>query len=621
MGLSKLKKISKLKKKCLSVFLVLVLFVGVLPSQIQVQASDSPPAAWDGRTIDVTWYDEESTTFYIHTPAEFAGFAKIVNNKTEGSDAGLVTDPAFKVDPRLPADDFIIPGEDYSGTAEGANYTQKTIVLCNDIDLGSVLVTPPTLDESDNGGYVPPVYSGNTWTAIGSYTPETQSNNGLKGRPFKGIFNGNYHEITNLYVPIGPNESNLGSATGNSHGLFGDLGLYGIVKNTILKSGYIHGARFTAGIVGRNWGTIEKCANFATIETNGARSGGGIAGVNYKNNFPSPKIENCYNRGIIVTGDQARPGGIVSDNEGTVGESVKNCYNIAKMSHKTLPTTYISGGIVGGQRSAISPGNCYTIDDAQFPTRIIGANANTIKDGSALGTNAFKTQDEMASPDFVSSLGSAYTADSENENDGFPVFDESDIETEMPYVPYDVVLTIIDFDTGERISCKYEPIEPMVTVIFNANGGNCAMTHLVLQSGSAIGNLPTASKVGYVFDGFWTALVGGTKITQNTIINGGYATVVFARYKNDNAKLKNITSSLKNKLKFSPAKTSYTIKLKAKESKIKLTFVKAYASQQVSISSKTFSIAKGKSLKQTITVTAESGRRVVYTIIIKRAKK
>lgn len=56
------------------------------------------------------------------------------------------------------------------------------------------------------------------------------------------------------------------------------------------------------------------------------------------------------------------------------------------------------------------------------------------------------------------------------------------------------------------------------TVTFNANGGTSSASTVSVKSGSAIGTLPTATKEGYTFAGWYTAASGGTQVTASTIV-------------------------------------------------------------------------------------------------------
>ncbi|MDR3148712.1 MAG: FIVAR domain-containing protein [Oscillospiraceae bacterium] len=342
-------------------------------------STPSDPAVWDGVTIDVSWYNDIDTEFTLTTAAQFAGFAAIVNNKQAVSAAGAVTG----TNPAIPADDF----------------AGKTVKLGIDVDLGGVEESAGSIEGTT---YTAPVWRGVQWTPIGSYTSSTTENsNGVSGRPFKGTFDGQFHKISGMYVYYAGSSYDSDDANGKS--LFGDLGRDGLVKNVIVASGYVRGARFTGGVVGRNWGHIESCVNYATVETTGSRSGGGIAGVNYNNGAAwTPYIKDSANFGLIATGDQANPGGIVGDNEGTV----YNSYNAAKGVHKSNPNSYAAGGIVGGGRATGTVVNSWSLNEAGYPTRIFGKNT-TIPSGSG-----FKTLEEIQSEEFVAQLGFKWVLDS-----------------------------------------------------------------------------------------------------------------------------------------------------------------------------------------------------------------
>jgi len=60
----------------------------------------------------------------------------------------------------------------------------------------------------------------------------------------------------------------------------------------------------------------------------------------------------------------------------------------------------------------------------------------------------------------------------------------------------------------------------MCTVTFNPNGGSVSPTTKTVQSGTAVGTLPTPTRSGHTFAGWFTAQTGGTQITSATIVNG-----------------------------------------------------------------------------------------------------
>lgn len=64
------------------------------------------------------------------------------------------------------------------------------------------------------------------------------------------------------------------------------------------------------------------------------------------------------------------------------------------------------------------------------------------------------------------------------------------------------------------------------TVTFDANGGGCSTQNATVTGGSAIGSLPTPTREGYTFVGWYTAADGGTQITSSTKISAN--TTVYA---------------------------------------------------------------------------------------------
>ena len=54
------------------------------------------------------------------------------------------------------------------------------------------------------------------------------------------------------------------------------------------------------------------------------------------------------------------------------------------------------------------------------------------------------------------------------------------------------------------------------TATFNANGGTVSPTTRTVKGGSTVGTLPTPTRYGYVFDGWYTAVFGGTQIAAST---------------------------------------------------------------------------------------------------------
>jgi len=63
-----------------------------------------------------------------------------------------------------------------------------------------------------------------------------------------------------------------------------------------------------------------------------------------------------------------------------------------------------------------------------------------------------------------------------------------------------------------------DPGDGSRTVTFNANGGSVSPTSRTVAGGSAVGTLPTPTRTGYSFAGWWTAANGGAQVTATTVV-------------------------------------------------------------------------------------------------------
>ena len=66
------------------------------------------------------------------------------------------------------------------------------------------------------------------------------------------------------------------------------------------------------------------------------------------------------------------------------------------------------------------------------------------------------------------------------------------------------------------------------TLTYNANGGSVSPGSKTLNKGAQYGSLPTPTRSGYTFNGWYTASSGGSKVSSNTTINGN--TTIYAQW-------------------------------------------------------------------------------------------
>ena len=64
-----------------------------------------------------------------------------------------------------------------------------------------------------------------------------------------------------------------------------------------------------------------------------------------------------------------------------------------------------------------------------------------------------------------------------------------------------------------------KPVVETHKVSFNANGGTTAAKPITVTNGATYGTLPTATRTGYKFDGWYTARTGGSKVTASSRVN------------------------------------------------------------------------------------------------------
>ena len=118
---------------------------------------------------------------------------------------------------------------------KGGSYEGKTVTLADNLDLKNVCYQVDGTAQNDI-----------SWTPIG-----TELNQ------FKGTFEGNNKEISNIYI----NSTDLNQA------LFGNVGTTGTVKNLKVR-GTILGNSNCAGIVAVNNGFVDKCTNYVNVHSN-----------------------------------------------------------------------------------------------------------------------------------------------------------------------------------------------------------------------------------------------------------------------------------------------------------------------------------------------------------------
>ena len=178
--------------------------------------------------------------------------------------------------------------------------------------------------------------SDRSWTPIGNATT-----------PFGGLFDGDGHVISNLWIES--NNSNVG--------LFGQIDANSSIRKLgiIIAPKGIKGAAETGGLVGSNKGNISSCYVSGTGIVEGTSSNvGGLVGINEA----TGSIMACYTT-IDVTGSGTLVGGLAGYNLGTI----QSCYTSGTITGTFVGADYV-GGLAGLNESGAKISDSFAVGSA-----------------------------------------------------------------------------------------------------------------------------------------------------------------------------------------------------------------------------------------------------------------
>jgi hypothetical protein len=400
---------------------------------------------WDGKSLDLTWFDPSANAYHISTPAQLAGLAALVNGLYNAEIDTVAGNASYiRVNTGLGDEDG--PQGNNKSTATyhygDYNFAGKTVYLEADINMGSANYMPI------GGQYL--MVPNDATTRIDA--------------SFNGVFDGQGHTVTinaDRHVSTG----NFGD--GSSVGLIGRLGVHdndpismrasGLAVRNVAVRGSVHANRSVGGIVGKigknNGGAIiENCANFADVSSTDAKGVGGIVGAAWNGG----EIRNCYNAGN-VSGTHTNPAGGIA---GSAEIAIINSYNVGTI---TAPSGYAMG-IGTNNGGAPLPENSYYLDSS--------ASDGGWYTGGAADNTGVKTAAYMKLDEFVSLLGDAFVKDTRNINNGYPVLAWQGGAPVAPSSP-DTATTVVD----APVALSEDP----TLVVINVDTGGAAVSSITAE--------------------------------------------------------------------------------------------------------------------------------------------
>ena len=168
---------------------------------------------------------------------------------------------------------------------------------------------------------------------------------------------------------------------------------------------------------------------------------------------------------------------------------------------------------------------------------------------------------------------------------------------------------------GDTVTIYVSKGKQPVTVTFNANGGSVNTGSATIYYTSTYGNLPTPTRTGYNFNGWYTSAEGGTKVSKDTTVTNTTGPILYAHWTANNYAVSfdanggTVSTSTKNVVYGStygtlpiPTRTGYTFEGWFTSSNVSVT-----EKSNVATASNHQLVAKWKAKSYTVTFNANGG--------------
>ena len=342
---------------------------------------------------------------------------------------------------------------------------------------------------------------------------------------FTGEFDGNDKTITGLTINGSSNNAGLfGTVSGGTIKKLGlvDVAISGdnyvggiagqLLSSATIENCYVTGA--VSGVNGKVGGvagevinsSIERCYSTATVS--GIGNVGGVAGY-----LSSSTISDCYATGA-VSGNGASYGGIV----GSIYEaSISSCYATGAVNGDGTV-----GGIVGLINESGTVEDCAALNPSVTATGVSGT-AGTVVSSFYGGADsddvtncvAYNGMTVIGDQTNGGTVGTAVTA---AEISGGTHWNTLGMTSGAWDAPATGTLPTLSNIVGTTQGTMPDHIK--YTITLNPNGGSCATSTLQTDADGALISLPTATRSGYTFAGWFTAADSGTQVTAPAVFTG-----------------------------------------------------------------------------------------------------
>ncbi|SJZ39169.1 Ig-like domain-containing protein [Anaerorhabdus furcosa] len=249
-------------------------------------ATPIPTSAWDGTTVDSSWYNDSTNSFVINKADQLAGLAQLV------SDGNSFENKIITLNANIDLANF-----EWTPIGKGDTNSFKGIFDGNNLVIKNINITKSPSDDVTIPTGLFSVVSNGTIKNL-----NVVGNVSVDSNDCAGLIAG---KITNTSTIS--NSTTSGSVTAKEVGGIAGLSTKGSIILNCSNVAIVNGtAGNTGGIVGQfvaaNQSAIKNCVNNGTV--NGVTSTGGIVGkMSQEDGTPNVyAIENCINNGSVNGG-------------------------------------------------------------------------------------------------------------------------------------------------------------------------------------------------------------------------------------------------------------------------------------------------------------------------------